>query len=150
YRLPYEFLAQARVPRPADPDEAIYSLSDLHRVCGESAEKMKITIVPGEQPALPRPRARDLASHMATLRKEFVTKPELLFYHAALICLMRREVDTAQAFACFEAIWSSEAEFLLRELDSRWLISACDTYADHAHNPTVRAVAMTGSVLANI
>ncbi|RJE87839.1 polysaccharide pyruvyl transferase family protein [Paracoccus onubensis] len=149
YRLPPEILAQAGAPRPANPQEPIAGLRDLHRLCGKHIGEMKARIVPGIAPSPPRAKVSDISSHIETLREEFSGKSELLFYHAALICLIRREIETSDAFARFKAIWDKEPDFLRQELDSRWLISACDTFADHAYNPTVRALAMTGSVLVN-
>lgn len=149
YRLPREFLAAAGVPSRADPQRPVAGLSDLHRICGECVNAMKDRIVPGESPSPPRVRVGDISAHMESLREEFATKSELLFYHAALICLIRRGIETSEAFARFTIIWDEEADFLRRELDSRWLVSACDTFADHAQNPTIRALAMTGSILVN-
>ncbi|SIS97210.1 polysaccharide pyruvyl transferase family protein [Paracoccus saliphilus] len=149
-RFPLEIFAKAGAPRPADPEHPIMGLQDLHRICGGDIAAMKLRIVPGISPAVPRPtKAKDISSHLATLREEFSTKSELLFYHAALICLMRRGIESTQAYECFQAIWSEENDFLRRELDSRWLVSACDTFADHAQDPADRALAMIGVTLVN-
>lgn len=149
YRLPLGIFTAAGAPRPAAPGNLIRGLEDLHRICGEHPAEMKARIVPGASPSPPRPRSKDIPSHFATLREEFSTKPELLFYHAALITLLRRGLETAQAFACFQEIWTKERGFLLRELDSRWLISACNTFADHGQDPVDRALAMAGVLFAN-
>src|SRR5690606_22298141 len=135
FRLPLEFLAVAGVPRPADPEANITGLSELHKICGEDAEEMKRRTVPGVLPAPPRRTAANIGSHVATLREEFATKPELLFYHATLISIIRRDVEVSDAFRHFESIWKDQTEFLRRELDGRWLISACDTFADYAKDP---------------
>ena len=148
-RLPLEFLAIAGVPRPKNPKESITCLSELKWHCGKSTEEMKYRIVPGAFVAPPRRKAANIGSQIATLREEFGSKPELLFYHAALISLLRREDDESEAYTCFETIWVEETEFLRDELDSRWLIAACDTFADHAQDPIVRALAISGSVCAN-
>ncbi|RNF32797.1 polysaccharide pyruvyl transferase family protein [Paracoccus methylarcula] len=147
YRLPPELFASAGIPRPADPENPITGLEDLRRICGDRAIDMRERIIPGSAPALPRPPAKDISFHFATLREEFATKPELLFYHAALISLIRRRLEKDRAFAQFRAIWTEETEFLRRELDSRWLVSACNTFADHAEDPAERALAMTGAIL---
>lgn len=149
YRLSPDFLAVAGVPCPVNTELQLRGLDDLHQLCGMRAGGMKNRTVPGDAPARPRPRAGDLSVHIAMLREEFATRSELLFYHAALISLIRREIDTSHAFLRFRAIWTEETDFLRRELDSRWLVSACDTFADHAPNPTVRALAMAGSILVN-
>ncbi|MDP0929557.1 polysaccharide pyruvyl transferase family protein [Paracoccus onubensis] len=149
YRLPLDVFAMAGVPRPADPANSISCLKDLHRLCGKDAGEIRCRIVPGISPAPPRPKGKDIPSHFATLREEFATKSELLFYHAALISLLRRGLESAPAFRCFQEIWIKETDFLLRELNSRWLVSACDTFADHAQDVVDRSLAMTGVLFAN-
>src|SRR5205085_10868877 len=45
-------------------------------------------------------------------------------------------------------LWAEEFEFLTAHLNSRWLISACDTFADHGSD-TQKAAAMLLVVLIN-
>lgn len=93
--------------------------------------------------------APDLSEHMVRLRGEFVGQPELLYRHAQLIVLIRREVDVRANYQRFEQLWLAETPFLSTRLDLRWLVAACDTFIDQAQDPVLRAVALCAVVLAN-
>ena len=113
---------------------------------------LKAQLVPGEpgqERAYAHGSAPDLAEHLARVRGEFVGLPQLLYRHAQLIVLIRREADVRGNYARFEALWRAEAPFLCARLDLRWLVAACDTFIDHAGDPTLRALALNGVVLAN-
>lgn len=92
---------------------------------------------------------KSLDLHLTNLRREFSGQPELLFHHALLIVMIRREVRLTENIATFEDLWVQEARFLCRHLNLRWLISAADTLADHGSDPQARAVAMMASLLGN-
>ncbi len=93
---------------------------------------LKVRIVEGT-PAGPSPMSRDgdLATHMAALRRDFAGRPELCIHLAELIVRIRREMDLEADVAEFLRLWRFEHAFLAEHLDSRWLVSACDTFADH-------------------
>lgn len=93
---------------------------------------------------------KSLEGHLANLRREFSGQSELLFYHAKLIVLLRREFQLEKTYSEYVELWESEAEFLLKGLNLRWLVSACETFADHDKDVSVQAVALQGSLLANI
>jgi hypothetical protein len=94
-------------------------------------------------------RQPDLNAHLTVLRKEFAGQSELLFYHAMLIALLRRRIEVAENLPRLRALWASEQAFLLEALDSRWLVSACDTIVDHWPEPDERALALATSLFAN-
>ncbi len=92
---------------------------------------------------------KSLTAHMDNLKREFSGKPELLFHHAKLIVLIRREVSISENYKLFRDLWDNETDFLLQNLDIRWLISASDTLADYDEDPIVRSTAMMSSLLMN-
>jgi hypothetical protein len=94
-------------------------------------------------------KQKSLDDHMANLRLEFKGQPELLFYHAQLIVLMRRDYNLRETYQQFKSLWENEADFLIAHLDLRWLISATDSFADLDEDIGVRAIAMIASSLAN-
>lgn len=108
--------------------------------------RLKVEVVPGDQPALSCFRRSDLTEHLNWVRAEFRGSPELCFFHASLIIHVRREIELSRNLECFFLLWKTESPFLLRHLSSRWLISACDTFADHglplerAHAALISAV----------
>lgn len=102
----------------------------------------------------PRPvfggRRPDFFEHMNELRSEFVGRSELLAMHAGMVVVLRRRIALAHFQPLYLRLWRDERELLLRELSLRWLVSACDTLADIGETPTQRAVALNGTVLANM
>lgn len=93
---------------------------------------------------------KSLEGHLTNLRREFSGQSELVFHHAKLIVLLRREFQIEKTYASYVELWQQEEEFLLAELNLRWLVSACETFADHDKDISVQAVALQGSLLANI
>lgn len=93
---------------------------------------------------------KSLDGHLNNLKREFSGQSELLYYHAQLIVLLRREFELTETYSKFKTLWEDEGEFLCEHLNIRWLVSACETFADHDPDPALRAVALQGSLLANI
>ncbi|WP_027488332.1 hypothetical protein [Allorhizobium undicola] len=110
---------------------------------------LKARLIDGGEVVQTRGSEKSLDLHLANLRREFSAQPELVFYHAKLIVLLRREFEVKETFAQFRALWEAEAEFLVRHLNLRWLVSAADSFADHDPDPAVRASATLVSVLVN-
>lgn len=112
-------------------------------------ETLKQQIIEGAQPEYTHGASKNLAEHSQQLRAEFAGQSELLYYHAQLIVLIRREFEVAANYARFEALWQHEGAYLLNELNTRWLVSAADTFADYASDPTARSLALSASLLIN-
>ncbi len=110
---------------------------------------MKSTLVNGDGPRQTRGSAKSLDEHLDNLRAEFAGHPELLWHHAKLIVLLRRGVDTDRVFAQFSELWTEEGAYLCDALNLRWLVSATDTFADHASDGETRALATLVSLLVN-
>lgn len=96
-------------------------------------------------PAADRDRAQDIAAKLHHLTGEFAGQPCLGYYHAGLIVHIRRRLRLPEMLDRFEALWAAQADALLAGLSSRWLVSACDTIADHAADPQERAAATAAS-----
>ena len=90
-----------------------------------------------------------LQDHLDMLRAEFQGEPEVCFYHAVLIVLVRRRIALDDSVARFLHLWDRHREVCAQSLDSRWLVSACDTFVDHGRTGEERAFAILGSTLAN-
>lgn len=112
-------------------------------------DKLKTTRIEGTELTYTHGSAKDLNEHIEQLKQEFVGQPQLNHYHASLIVLIRREVDTAENYAKFKALWLAERDFLLQSLNTRWLISACDTFIDLEEDPLLKAILMNAVVLIN-
>ena len=96
-----------------------------------------------------KPRTKDLQGHLDNLKHQFIGQSELCFYHANLIVLLRRGYKIDSLFADFEHLWNTETDYLLNHLSLRWIVSACDTFIDHAHDTTRAAILMNVPTLIN-
>lgn len=112
-------------------------------------DSLKTTIIAGDQPEYTYGSDKDLQSHINALKKEFIGQPEINYYHAKLIVLIRRDYETQEQFQQFAQLWQSEHEFLIKNLNTRWLISACDTFIDYSDDPMVKALLMNAVLLIN-
>lgn len=110
---------------------------------------LKTQLISDTEQAYTHGADKDITQHLYNLRSEFAGQAELLYYHAQLIVLIRREYQVAEQFALFERLWDSEAAFLREHLNTRWLISAADTFADHSPDENTRSLALAASLLVN-
>lgn len=96
-------------------------------------------------------RMPDTEAHLSHLRQEFTGQPVLNFTLATCIVrIRRRESLDANLSLFFALIEHDEAgPFLARHLSLRWLVSICDTLADHAE-PALASAALTLVVLVNL
>ncbi|WP_168399043.1 MULTISPECIES: hypothetical protein [Acinetobacter] len=116
---------------------------------GVDLDALKQQIIEGDETRYTHGSAKDLQQHIEQLKDEFVGQPALNHYHASLIVLIRREVDTAANYAKFKALWLAERDFLLSSLNTRWLVSACDTFIDLDDDSVLKAILMNAVVLIN-
>ncbi len=116
---------------------------------GVDFNKLKLSVVDAGQPMLTYGSKKDLQAHIADLRREFSGQPEINYYHAQLIVLIRRGVDLRKHFSDFEQLWAHERDYLLKSLSTRWLISSSDTFIDHSCDELAKALLMNAVILIN-
>ncbi|PVZ70215.1 hypothetical protein [Pelagibaculum spongiae] len=92
---------------------------------------------------------KDLQTHIEHLRHEFSGQSELVYHHAKLIVLIRRESNLQQSLQSFFELWDQQGDFLRQHLNIRWLISAIDTFIDHSSDPTTQALGLLVPVMMN-
>ena len=90
-----------------------------------------------------------LDEHLTMLEKEFSNSSMLEFYHVWLIVNIRREINLKHNIEKFFILWAEESDFLLKRLDSRWLVSASDTIIDCSCDDTEIATSMSVVLFAN-
>lgn len=112
-------------------------------------QTLKMATIDVGDPVTARGITKNLQSHMKGLRKEFSGQPEINFYHAQLIVLLRRGVDEKKHFLDFARLWERERDFLLSSLNLRWIVAAADTFVDHSEDPFVRALLLNVVTLVN-
>lgn len=83
------------------------------------------------------------------LQIEFAGATALEWEHARAIVLLRRGVQRRRSLARFRRFWFWHGAFLAERLNSRWLVSAADTFVDHPRSAGEQATALAAVVLAN-
>lgn len=103
-------------------------------------------IVPGE-PGPPWPsRAKHLKTHFRKIEAEFRGRPRAAHLTACTIARLRRAPEDAEARALFLRLAVERAEDLSPLLNSRWLVSVCDTVVDVSPVEADRSLAFAGSL----
>jgi hypothetical protein len=110
---------------------------------------LRLVSIDRGNPVRARRREPDFSDHLSMLAQEFSGKPVLLFVHAALNSHIRREISLEENLARFWNMWRTETEFLIENLNARWLKSSSDTIMCHATCDIERAAATAGSILIN-
>jgi len=93
--------------------------------------------------------SNNLDEHFVALRDEFIDQSELCYTHAKIIVLIRRDFEAKNHFTLFEQLWKEEKDYLLKNLNTRWLISATDTFADFSDDDAIKSLSVACSCLLN-
>ena len=112
-------------------------------------EKLKHSIIDAGEFCYTHGSCDNLNNHIENLKKEFHGKSELEFYHAKLNVLLRRNYNVNETYKKFKALWVKEHEYLIKELNTRWLISAADSFLDHDEDDLCKAYAFSCLCLIN-
>ncbi|WP_190600271.1 hypothetical protein [Candidatus Vesicomyidisocius sp. SY067_SCS001] len=90
---------------------------------------------------------KNIEEHFNALKNEFSGQSKLCHTHAKLIVLIRREFETKKHFTIFENLWHEETKFLLKNLNTRWLLSAINTFTDCSNNDAIIGLSVACSCL---
>ena len=112
-------------------------------------EELKSVIIYTDKTEYTHGSENDIKSHLENLRNEFNEKTEIEYYHAELNVFLRRGIDSKKTFKKLSNLWENESNFLIQNLNTRWLISAADSFIDHDSNPLSRAFAFSAICLVN-
>ena len=112
-------------------------------------KELKSAIIYSEKTEYTHGSKNDIKSHLANLRKEFNGKTELEYYNAELNVFLRRSINCKDTFKKLTDLWENESDFLIQNLNTRWLISTADSFIDHDANPLSRAFAFSAVCLVN-
>ncbi len=93
--------------------------------------------------------ADNIEAHFIALRDEFAGQSELCYTHAKIIVLIRRDFEVKNHFKILEQLWQEEKDYLLKNLNTRWLIAATDTFADYSNNDAIKSLSIACSCLIN-
>ena len=111
--------------------------------------KQKQKIIDGDEVQYTHGSSKNLDEHFRALREEFVGQTELCYTHAKIIVLIRRDFEAKKHFSIFETLWLEEKDYLLQNLNTRWLISATDTFADYSNDDSIKSLSVACSCLLN-
>jgi len=111
--------------------------------------QQKQIIIDGSEVQYTHGSSNNLEEHFIALRDEFVGQSELCFTHAKIIVLIRRDFEAKNYFTIFEQLWKEEKDYFFKNLNTRWLISATDTFADFSDNDTIKSLSVACSCLLN-
>ena len=106
-------------------------------------------IISGDKVTYTHGSSNSIEDHFKALRSEFTGQSELCYTHAKIIVLIRREFETDNHFKLFEQLWLEEKEHLLKNLNTRWLIAATDTFADYSDDDTIKSLSIACVCLLN-
>jgi hypothetical protein len=93
--------------------------------------------------------ANNIEDHFFSLKNEFAGQSELCYTHAKIIVLIRRDHKAKKQYQIFEQLWNEEKDFLLKTLNTRWLIAATDTFADYSKDDSIRSLSVACACLLN-
>lgn len=111
--------------------------------------KQKKKTIIGDDKKYTHGSTHNIETHFLTLKDEFLGESELCYTHAKIIVLIRREFEVNNHFKLLEQLWQEEGEYLLKNLNIRWLISATDTFADHSNDDAIKSLSMACACLIN-
>jgi len=111
--------------------------------------RQKQIIIDGDEIQYTHGSSNNLEAHFVALRDEFIDQSELCYTHAKIIVLIRRDFEAKNHFTIFEKLWEEEKDYLLKHLNTRWLISAADTFADFSDDDSIKSLSVACSCLLN-
>ena len=111
--------------------------------------RQKQIIIDGDEIKYTHGSSNNLEEHFVALRDEFIDQSELCYTHAKIIVLIRRDFEVKNQFILFEKLWKEEKDYLLKHLNTRWLISAADTFADFSDDDSIKGLSVACSCLLN-
>ena len=138
--------------------EKWFSLSRHQRRAG--AEKLsslistdfksqKKKIILGSRITYTHGSSNSIEEHFKALKEEFIGQSELCYTHAKLIVLIRRDFEIDNHYKLFEQLWQEEKEHLVKNLNTRWLIAATDTFADYSDDDAIKSLSIACVCLLN-
>lgn len=93
---------------------------------------------------------KDLETYTKLLKTEFSEQPEILFINAFCIGSLRRDPTHEPYLSLFKAIWYEHREFMILNLDNRWLLSSLITFEQIGENEAQRTTAALSEVFFNM
>ena len=122
---------------------------ELSSLIATDFKSQRKQIIPGDKVVYTHGSSNSVEDHFSALKKEFIGQGELCYTHAKIIVLIRRDFEIDSHFKLFEQLWVEEKEFLLENLNTRWLIAATDTFADYSDDEAIKSLSIACVCLLN-
>ena len=122
---------------------------ELSLLISTDFKTQKQRIIPGDEIVYTHGSSNVLEGHFEVLEKEFSGQSELCYTHAKIIVLIRREFEVENHFKLFEQLWQEEKGYLIKNLNTRWLIAAADTFVDCSSDEAVKGLSIACICLFN-
>jgi len=111
--------------------------------------QQKKQLVAGKDITYTHGSANNIEEHFIELGDEFSGQSELCYTHAKIIVLIRRDFEAKKHFEIFEQLWQEEKDHLLKNLNTRWLVAATDTFSDYSDDDATKGLSIACSCLLN-
>jgi len=99
---------------------------------------------PAIKPNLSR---REITNQLKLLEYQLNGKPEICLLNSLTISYLRRNTDhAAKARRLFLRIWAEHGDFVAKKLNTRWVLSTVQTFAEHGENEQQRQIGMAGFI----
>ena len=79
-------------------------------------------------------RMKNVEDHIRALEQELAGKSPETVTLISLIVFIRRGIDPDENWSKFRCLMASDYKTIIEELDTRWLVAICDTYADQGED----------------
>ena len=122
---------------------------ELSSLISTNFKSQREKIISGDEVTYTHGSSNNVEEHFKALKEEFSGQSELCYTHAKIIVLIRREFETDNHFKLLEQLWFEEKEHLLKNLNTRWLIAATDTFADYSHDGAIKSLSVACVCLLN-
>ena len=122
---------------------------ELSSLISTNFKSQREKIISGDEATYTHGSSNNVEEHFKALKEEFSGQSELCYTHAKIIVLIRREFETDNHFKLLEQLWFDEKEHLLKNLNTRWLIAATDTFADYSNDDSIKSLSVACVCLLN-
>ena len=126
-----------------------FGAKELSSLISTDFKSQRGKIIFGDKITYTHGSSNSIDEHFKDLKEEFIGQSKLCYTHAKIIVLIRREFKISRHFKLFERLWNEEKEHLLKNLNTRWLIAATDTFADYSNDDAVKSLSIACVCLLN-
>ncbi len=124
---------------------------NLSSLISSDFKSQKTQIISGNEVVYTHGSSQSLEEHFNALKMNLLGSQNDMatIRLAKIIVLIRRDFKAKNNFQLFEQLWKQEKSFLLKNINTRWLASAADTFADYSYNDAIKGLSIACTCLLN-